>query len=147
MTSCDTNILFSAMNRASAHHASARAFLERMSDSETFGLCELVLLELYGLLRNPVVSRQTCNATDAAQVVQRFRAHPRWVVWDYPGPQSQIMEHLWTLAANPSFPYRRIYDARLALTLRHHGVTEFATGNIRDFQGFGFKKVWDPTVA
>jgi predicted nucleic acid-binding protein len=34
--------------------------------------------------------------------------------------------------------------ARLALTLRHHGVTEFATANPRDFQGFGFTRVWNP---
>ena len=147
MMSCDTNIVFSALDSTSAHHAPARTFLERMSDSEKFGLCELVLIELYGLLRNPVVSKQAYNATDAAQVVQRLRAHPRWVVFDYPGPQAQIMDRLWALAADASFPYGRIYDARLALTLRYHGVTEFATRNIRDFQKFGFKKVWDPTEA
>ena len=147
MMSCDTNILFSALDSTSAHHVPARSFLERMSDAEKFGLCELVLVELYGLLRNPVVSRRACSASHAAQVVQRLRAHPRWAVFDYPGPQAQIMDHLWILAADASFPYRRIYDTRLALTLRYHGVTEFATRNIRDFQGFGFKKVWDPTEA
>ncbi len=40
--------------------------------------------------------------------------------------------------------YRRIYDARLALTLRQHGVTEFATTNTRDFDGFGFTRVFNP---
>ena len=37
-------------------------------------------------------------------------------------------------------------DARLALTLRHHGVTEFATANLKDFEGFGFAKVWNPLL-
>jgi predicted nucleic acid-binding protein len=37
-------------------------------------------------------------------------------------------------------------DARLALTLRHHGVTEFATSNVKDFEGFGFNRVWNPLV-
>jgi hypothetical protein len=54
------------------------------------------------------------------------------------------MNQLWELASNPAFPYRRIYDARLALTLRYHGVNEFATRNVKDFQGFGFKKLWNP---
>ena len=39
---------------------------------------------------------------------------------------------------------RRIYDTRTVLSLRAFGVTEFATSNVRDFQGCGFTKVWDP---
>lgn len=35
-------------------------------------------------------------------------------------------------------------DTRLALTLLHHGVTEFATVNVQDFKGFGFSRVWNP---
>jgi len=27
---------------------------------------------------------------------------------------------------------------------RHHGVTEFATANVKDFEGFGFARVWNP---
>ena len=26
----------------------------------------------------------------------------------------------------------------------NHGVTEFATANVKDFQGFGFTRVWNP---
>jgi toxin-antitoxin system PIN domain toxin len=147
MISCDTNVLFAALDSASEYHSAASAFLQQMSDSDRFGVCELVLVELYGLLRNPVVSKQVYDASEAAQVVQRFRSHRRWGVFDYPGPQVDIMNRLWTLAAQPAFPYKRIYDARLALTLRHHGVTEFATRNTKDFQGFGFKRVWNPLAA
>jgi hypothetical protein len=32
----------------------------------------------------------------------------------------------------------------LAYSLRHHGVTEFATRNLDHFQDFGFSRVWDP---
>ena len=39
---------------------------------------------------------------------------------------------------------RRIYDARLAQSLRRQGVTELATGNVKDFQDFGFARVWNP---
>lgn len=31
-----------------------------------------------------------------------------------------------------------------AQTLPAHGVTEFATINVRDFQGLGFRRVWSP---
>ena len=142
--SCDTNVLFAALDSASSRHVAATEFLDSVMDSDEFGLCELVLVELYGLLRNPVVAREPYTARDAAQVIQRFRSHPHWLVFDYPGPQAQIAKRLWTLAAQSDFPYKRIYDARLGLTLRHHGVTEFATRNMKDFQGVGFKKVWNP---
>ncbi len=144
MMSCDTNVLFAVLDSGSVHHAAAVAFLHGQGDSEEFGLCELVLVELYGLLRNPTVSRRPQSSAEAARVIQQFRSHPRWLVLDSPGPQSDVMKRLWELAARADFPYRRVYDARLALTLRHHGVTEFATGNVKDFQGFGFKRVWNP---
>jgi uncharacterized protein len=54
------------------------------------------------------------------------------------------MEAVWEFAQQPDFAFRRIIDARLALTLRHHGVDEFATANVKDFQGFGFRSVWNP---
>jgi predicted nucleic acid-binding protein len=54
------------------------------------------------------------------------------------------MNEVWKHVARPQVARRRIFDARLALTLRHHGVTELATDNVRDFEGFGFQKVWSP---
>ncbi|NJK91406.1 MAG: type II toxin-antitoxin system VapC family toxin [Blastochloris sp.] len=40
--------------------------------------------------------------------------------------------------------FRHIIDARLAFTLRHHGVTHFATANTKHFESFGFERVWNP---
>ena len=54
------------------------------------------------------------------------------------------MNAVWGHASEESFARRRIIDARLALTLRHHGVTELATANVKDFNGFGFERVWNP---
>jgi len=48
------------------------------------------------------------------------------------------------LAAEPNIGRRIVFDARLALTLRHHGVTEFATRNDSHFTGFGFTRLWNP---
>jgi len=43
-----------------------------------------------------------------------------------------------------NFARRRIYDTRLALSLIHSGVTEFATANPKDFAGLAFRRVWNP---
>lgn len=144
MMSCDTNVLFAVLDSDSIYHVAAVEYMNGMRESEQFGLCELVLIELYGLLRNPTVSRRPQNGSEAASIIQKFRAHPYWLILDYPGAQADVMNRLWELAAKADFPYRKVYDARLALTLRHHGVTEFATRNVKDFQGFGFKRVWNP---
>lgn len=57
------------------------------------------------------------------------------------------MDEVWVLVATPGIARRRLFDARLALTMRHQGVDEFATRNINDFNDFGFSRVWDPTTS
>jgi hypothetical protein len=51
---------------------------------------------------------------------------------------------LWENAARPGSSRRRIYDARLALCLVAQGVREFATVNLKDFAGLGFRRVFNP---
>ncbi len=147
MTSCDTNILFLALEASRPGHAEARAFLEGVSEDPEFALCELVLVELYVLLRNPVVARRPLAPKAAAGMIRSLRANPRWDILDYPGPAAGVMEVVWKMAATRDFARRRIFDARLALTLRHHGVTEFATANEKDFRSFGFTRVWNPLAG
>lgn len=55
-----------------------------------------------------------------------------------------IDANFWDHAALPGLARRRIYDKRTALCLRAFGVTEFATANVKDFEGMGFGKVWNP---
>ena len=147
MISCDTNILFIALESSRPGHLEARRFLEGERMNPEFGLCELVLLELYVLLRNPVTARQPLKPGEAAGIVQALRANPHWDILDSPGPAAGIMSELWRCAAAPEFPRRKVFDLRLALTLRHHGVTEFATSNVKDFEGLGFTRVWNPITA
>ena len=144
MISCDTNILFAALNADSSFHAEALGFLESHADNSSFCICEQVLMEFYVLLRNPSVSKPVLSPADAVKVVYQYRNHPVWKRIDFPGNDVRLMDQIWRMASAKDFAYRRIFDARLALTLRHHGVREFATRNAKDFQGFGFQKVWDP---
>jgi uncharacterized protein len=55
-----------------------------------------------------------------------------------------LIEDVWRFAAQPNISRRIVFDARLVLTLRHHGVAEFATRNNKHFTGFGFSRVWNP---
>lgn len=144
MTSCDTNILFVALESSRPGHAVARSFLEERRDDSNFALCELVLVELYVLLRNPAVARRPLPSGEAVEIIQALRSNPRWDILDYPGPACRVMDAIWERAAAPEFARRTIFDARLALTLRHHGVRELVTANARDFAEYGFERVWNP---
>jgi uncharacterized protein len=141
MTAVDTNLLFAWLNRDHPWHAHAARWFASQAANPNLVLCELCLVELYGLLRNPTVVRRPLDGAGAVAVIQRLRAHPQWELLDYPGG---LMNEVWPAAGTEGFARRRIYDARLALTLRHAGVAEFATTNVRDFDGFGFTRVWNP---
>ncbi len=141
MTAVDTNLLFAWLNRDHAWHRPAAAWLAEQSGNSSLVLCELCLVELYGLLRNPAVVKRPLDSPAAAEVIQRLRSHPQWELVDYPGG---LMGEVWKCCAQPGLARRRIYDTRLALALRHHGVGELATTNVKDFEGFGFDRVWNP---
>lgn len=138
--SLDTNILLYALNRDCAEHPRAAEFVESCAERSDVALAELVLVELYVLLRNPAVLARPLPAPEAAAVCQHYRAHPRWALIE----NAQIMSEVWKRAALRGMARRHIFDARLALTLRAHGVAELATRNVRDFEGFGFEHLFDP---
>lgn len=144
MTSCDTNVLYLALDAKASGHEAALAFVRKHQDDHRFVLCEQVLAELYGLLRNPAVSTRPLDAPAAVGVIQRLRDNSAWRVVDVPG-EARIMDRVWRAAGQPGVAFRRIFDLRLAATLRHHGVKHFATRNLRDFADAGFVRVWDPT--
>ena len=145
IVSADTNLFLYAANPASAWHSGARDFFTRVASgkSDTFVVCGLVLVEVYMQLRNPAVFRTPASAQAAADICDRLRKNPAWEYVDY---EPEIAGSLWDWAAHATTGFRHIIDARLALTLRHHGVTHFATANVKDFQGFGFSHVWNPAL-
>jgi uncharacterized protein len=144
MLSLDANLLLYSFSEASPQHTAARQFVESLSPREDVALSEFVLTELYLLLRNPAVLAHPLTAPEAASVIQSYRQHPRWKILGFPPASRELHAELWQRAAEPSFARRRIYDTRTALSLRAFGVTAFATANEKDFQGFGFEKVWNP---
>lgn len=129
-----------AQNRDCAEHEPARAFLIECSARRDVAICDLVLMELYQLLRNPAVLSEPLDAGEAAFVCRGYLDNPRWARIE----SAPIMDHVWKIAARSGIARRALFDARIALTLRHHGVTELATRNTADFDGFGFLRLINP---
>ena len=140
MLAFDTNLAVHAAHSSSPRQQAAAAFITSLARREDVVVCELMLVELYLKLRNEKIFSRPMTAPQAAAHCQGYRRNPRWRVIEN-GP---VMEAVWRMAAVDNFAFRRIIDARLATTLRHSGVTDFATANVKDFQGFGFNRVWNP---
>lgn len=144
MFSIDANILLYAFNSASPWHEDARGWLSSVQGDEDVAISEFILAEFYGLLRNSAVLKHPLPAGEAIEVIQTYRAHPRWRLIGFPIESRPLHDTLWQKARAKDFPFRKIYDTRSALTMTAQGVTEFATVNVKDFEGLGFRKVWNP---
>jgi len=144
MISIDTNILLPAVEICNADHDSAAAFLDSLQSRDDVAICELILVELYTLLRNPAVLAKPLTANAAVEVCDAFRNHPRWQLIGLPPDGRAFHDAFWPRLRESSFARRRAFDWRVALALVKQGVTEFATVNEKDFQNFGFKRVWNP---
>ncbi len=142
MIGIDTNILLYARLEGNPFNDKAIEFLESIADNPEVVITELVMVEYYLALRNPAIVDPPLSAAAATRECHFFRRHPRWQLVE----NGEVMEDVWKLAAQRNFARRRIVDARLAKTLLTYGVTDFATANIRDFQGLGFKRIWNPVV-
>jgi toxin-antitoxin system PIN domain toxin len=143
MISFDTNLVIYAANASATEQRAAAGFLQSLGRRRDVVVCELMLVEVYLKLRNARILSQPMTAVRAAAYCAALRGNANWAVVE----SAPVMESVWEMAAATDFAIRRIVDARLALTLRHHGVTEFATSNVKDFEGFGFTRVWNPLVA
>ena len=140
MQSCDTNILLYAVDETCPEYSVASEYLKGMISNDRFVISDLVLCELYVLLRNRHVVQSPLSAKGAAKICAHFRSNPRWQVLEC---STGVMEEVWRNSQTLSRAVG-IYDLRLGHTLRRHGVTEFATRNVRDFKNIGFKRLINP---
>ena len=143
MTSCDTNVLFAATVPGDVHHAVAVKFVEAHAEDEDFVLAQQTLVELYGLLRNPILHEHPLSAAEAVRAVDAYRRNPAWKIVDVP-ENPTVMTAVWFRASRRDFARRRIHDVRLAETLKYHGVRTFYTRNLKDFRDCGFTKLLNP---
>jgi uncharacterized protein len=130
--SFDTNIVVHAANADSADSPQARAFLEETAQRKDVVICELMLVEVFLKLCNQKIFPNPLSSTESWD--------RNWRVVE----SAPVMEEVWRHAKQKNFPFRRIIDLRLGLTLRHFRVEDFATTNGKDFQSIGFRRVWNP---
>jgi len=62
----------------------------------------------------------------------------------FPPDGRALHDTLWSKLGETGMARRRAYDARMALSLLQQGVKELATVNTKDFEDFGFLRVWNP---
>jgi hypothetical protein len=93
------------------------------------------------------VLKHPLDAEEAVEVIQTYRDHPRWRLLGFTVESRPLHDALWQKARRKDFAFRRLYDARSALTMTSQGVTEFATVNVKAYEGLGFRKVWNPLAA
>lgn len=144
MIAFDTNILFPFVVEDHPAHARATKWIDSLEEREDVAVSEFVLVELYGLLRQPALMTRPLDAASAAEVCMTLRQHPRWRLLGFPSDSAALHRSLWKEAAATGVGRRRIYDARMALCLIAQGVREFATVNEKDFAGLGFKRIFNP---
>lgn len=144
MIAIDANILLYAYVEDAPEHARATAFLEKHAYDDGVAVSEFTLAELYLLLRNPTVLEKPLTAAAATRVIQAYRHHPRWQIPGFPPSSRPVHDKLWSFTKSAQFARRRLFDVRTALALIACGVDAFATANLKDFEGLGFKRVWNP---
>ena len=105
MISIDTNILFAAIDADYSFHSKAAAFIDSLQDRDDVVISEFVLLELYSLLRNPVVLTKPLSASAAVDVCEAFRQHPTWQVIGFPPDSRSFHDQFWPrLRGCPLYP-------------------------------------------
>ena len=140
MTSFDTNIVVHSANEDSPHYTAARAFLDETARRTDIAIAEVMLVEVFLKLCNGKIFRSPMTPSEAGRYCQSLRNNRNWRLIE----SAPVMAAVWPWTQRTGFAFRRIVDIRLALTLRHAGVTDFATSNTKDFHGLGFRKVWNP---
>lgn len=144
MIAIDTNILLPLVDQDHSQHDRAMAFAASLAHRSDVAVSEFHLLELYNLLRNVAVVTVPLSASEAVEVCEAFRRHPSWQVIGFPPDSRRFHDQFWPRLRQRNFARRRSYDWRTALSILQAGVSEFATVNVRDFEGFGFERVWNP---
>ena len=144
MISVDANILLYSLNKDSPWQRKSLEFMRSLSLRRDVAISELVLVELYTLLRNPMVLKNPLKAPQAVEIIQTYRAHPYWSLIGFEVDSRLLHQKIWEKAASENFARRRIYDVRLGISLQQQGVKEFATVNTKDFQDLNLFTVLNP---
>ena len=98
MIAFDTNLAVYALNTSTPQHAGARKFIESLANRDDVIVCEMMLVELYMILRNPKIFSKPMKSAMAVEYCNRFRDNQKWHIVEY----APVMSQVWELAAENS---------------------------------------------
>lgn len=140
----DTSLLFYAHNTSVSQHSAARDFVESRVlavGKEQFVVSHQTLCELFAALTNSILLPRPLTTVQAWEVCRVYLNHPLIQKIAYEPPVMEIIESL--LRDRPQRG-KRLFDLKLAATLRYHRVGRLYTYNTKDFAGYDFLTVKNP---
>lgn len=141
----DTNILLHAFNEDLPSQEAVYGWLTSIQQEEDAAISEFILAELYGLLPNPDMAKAPTGRRGSrrshSDLPQPSTLAAHWL------PDGKPTAARCPLAKSPPERVRLSSPLRPPLPMTVQGVTEFATVNVKDYEGFGFRKVWNPLTT
>lgn len=134
----DANLLIYSYNRASSHHAGARAWLENtLSSIEMVGLPWQAVTAFLRVMTNPKLPAERFNLEQAARIVDLWLVHPNVQVLT-PGAGYWPLFRQMVIEGRAAGP--RVSDAEIAaLTIEYGGVLYTADRDFARFPGLRWK--------
>lgn len=142
MKSLDTNILLYSINTDCSEHTICKKLVDKaLNEKDSWIVADQVWFELYRLLRNPVVLQNPLDAAQAAGTINWYREKSGWLKCAWEPDMMKELNSIWN---EKFFSAKKSFDAVLGVTLKAHGVKDFYTRNIKDFENFNFFSVINP---
>lgn len=136
MIALDTNMIVAALVKSQAEHPQVAAWLQRVRDP--LGMTGTNLVETLRLLTHPRVFPRPLTLTRALDLVSDFMEQFDLAILEEAHDWWMGLKDL--LKAIPGLKGNEIFDARIALCLRHNGVKEIATFDA-DFSKYSFLEI------
>jgi len=146
MFAIDTNLLVYAHNTFSLIHLPAKAFVEQaMNQRDADGRTPLclpvqVLMEFLHVITWQKVGAPL-SLSNAVQIIQGYLDNDVRLLIQQPTQMQTFFKLL-----NSQQTRKKVFDVALAATLKDHGILEFYTVNVSDFEEFSFLDVRNPLI-
>lgn len=137
MICLDTNIIVSALVKSDPNHETVLQWLEKRTDAP-LATTQTTVAETLRLLTHPKVFPKPAKIGSAVKALQGLIEYYSVLVLN---EADDWWLHLEEIAQKiPAFKGNDVFDARIALAMRYHGITKIATFD-SGFMRFDFLRV------
>jgi predicted nucleic acid-binding protein len=137
----DTNVLIRAMSPSHVEHSVADGAIAKLrTQGATLHLVPQNLYEYWVVATRPVADNGFgLSAQDASIELKRIRS-----LYTVLADPSSILDEWESLVSTLGVLGKNAHDARLVAAMKVHGITDFLTFNVKDFQRYSSIKVNSP---